>query len=225
MIQFPTLLQAIDYTKSCPLCKGAIHFENDVQVERLKRTGLNKYITTAMDWQQDPRDWTSRTNITFTDDGTSYSDSITICLETQEVKRNLTYHKDERIGYGNIVLTGYSGSSANPAFKGDKHLGLGMVCRTCNNYDFMIQIVVALEHTRISKVLLNSESMSFIEKDGLAEIRNIYTMDKTIYNFFSSAPITGEPVFFKSQNLPLIPLDRENPLNTLHRIKNLLIFT
>ena len=230
MIQFPSLLQAIDYAKRCPLCKKSIHFESDIQVNRQKGlnqyTGLNKYINTAIDWEQDPRNWTTKTTLTFTDvGGTSYTDIISICLETHEVKRKLSYHQD--LGYGtNGLLTSYSVCSPSPTVKGDKYLGLGMVCTSCNNYNFMIQIVIALEFMAVSKVLLNSESMSFFEKGGMSEIRNIYTLDKTEYNFFSGEPIKGDPYdFVRSQTLPLIPLDKENPLHTLQRVKNLLIFT
>jgi len=101
-----------------------------------------------------------------------------------------------------------------------------MVCTSCNNYSLMIQMVIALEYMMIAKIVLNSESMSFMEKGGLSEIRNIYTLNKTEYNFFGGEPIEGEPHdFVRSQTLPLISLDRDNPLHTLQRIKNLLIFT
>lgn len=224
MIDFYTLAAAAHYIPTCLLCKNGMSFR-DIDAE----VSYNYDFTSGDHY---------KTSLTFTDSNLAYTDKITICMETEGVSRQTTQndYKAFSVGYTGVssslyssakVFSGSSLCSSAPE-RGDKYLGLGLECRKCHDYTYMIRIVVDLANLRMKRITLNSESVSIRSDEGLFLIRNAYTIEKTEYMFSQHPAPAGSSHTFtidKQQVLPLIPLDRDDPKKTLKRIRNLLIFT
>jgi hypothetical protein len=212
MIDFYTLAAAANYIPDCLLCKSSMSYRDidaEVQYEydRAGRRG-------------------QRTHLTFTDSNLSYTDKISICLETEVVERETIQNDHKSLNSGFVTVS--SSLHSTPPERGDKYLGLGLECKECHDYNYMIQIVVDLGDLRIKRLTLNSESVAIRSDEGLFEIRNAYTTRETHYYFSRHPAPPGSPNTFtidKQQKLPLIPLDRKDPSKTLKRIRNLLVFT
>lgn len=115
--------------------------------------------------------------------------------------------------------------SSHPQTSGFKYLALRGSCTDCYKYDWVVQLVVGLEPLKLMEVVFNSETVIFQAEAGERwELKNIYTTRKTIYTHFAP-PRLGTIVHEAKQDLPLLPLNREDPAKTLKRVKNLLIFT
>lgn len=212
MIDFYTLAAAAHYIPTCLLCKNGMSFR-DIDAE----VSYN-YDFTSGDH--------CKTSLTFTDSNLAYTDKITICMETEEVSRRTTQndYKAFSVGYTGVSSSLYASAPES----GYKYLGLGLECRKCHDYTYMIRIVVDLANLRMKRITLNSESVSIRSDEGLFLIRNAYTIEKTEYMFSQHPAPAGSSHTFtidKQQVLPLIPLDRDDPKKTLKRIRNLLIFT
>jgi hypothetical protein len=213
MIQFPTLLQAVEYIRGCPLCQERLVFKKDVDVYH------HRYPVT--------HSWEIETTLIFTDSNLSYSDKIKICLQTDKVERETETYKETVSSSITSSIPGGYYSSTYPPSMGFKYLSLGMECPHCRNYNFMIQIVVDLEPRQIARILLNSESLTFKEKDATYEIRNVYTTSQTEYKRYSRTTNAdfATSAIFGQQTLPLISLDRNNPHHFLQRVRKLLLWT
>jgi hypothetical protein len=201
MIQFNSLKEATQYIPNCLLCRGHIDF-SEVDVLRMwnERCGFQ---TTLI----------FKSNDLYR----SHENTISIDLETEEVSRETKY-----IDNYSSSLPYFSSGKAHVPDTGDMYLGLQMRCKYCLNYNYVIQIIVNLDTLRIKNRILNSECVLIKEFDKTYSVKNIYTTNKTEYKLY------GRPASFeadKTQELPLIPLDREHPQKTLKRIQNLLIFT
>jgi hypothetical protein len=212
MIKFDSLVEAVEYIKKCPLCQERLMFKKDIDI-----------------YYHKSRDWELETTLIFTESNMSYSDKLKICLQTGKVERETQVYEEIGAGItGTITQPIWGGSyGMNPSANGHKYLGLGMECPNCRNYNFMIQIVVDLEPCVIANIVLNSESLTFKDKDKTYEIRNIYTTNQTEYMYYNSDAVSEEGTIHLGgrENLPLIPLDRSNPNYFFRRVKNLLLWT
>lgn len=210
MIEFNNLMEATKYVSTCPLCKKFLHIKDMDINPTLKFSGCSG------------KDY-GRTLITFDQSSLLYIDKITICLQTDEVTRELTENIRELSTQVGSYLTFVNGV---PQTTGDMYFGLGLECCGCQDYYYMLQLVVSLSPSiRLSKICLNSESVIIRNNESRYEIRNSYTTGNTEYLFSSDQPNEDTITISKRQLLPLIPLDRQCPIKTLQRIKNLLIFT
>lgn len=99
---------------------------------------------------------------------------------------------------------------------------LNVKCDKCEMYDFTIQVWMDLDKQQITNIVLNSEKISWEDKNNiLHEITSVYTTYHTKYSYFVAD-------FSKDDGhitIPLIPLDLENPGNTVDRIRKLLVFS
>jgi hypothetical protein len=87
----------------------------------------------------------------------------------------------------------------------------------------LIQVHISLEHGRLIALVLNSEAVSIEEGAKLYEVKNIYTTEKTEMSTFHTR-LSQQRGALDKVELPLVPLDLQNPLKTVERIKNLLVF-
>lgn len=104
---------------------------------------------------------------------------------------------------------------------GTNYHGINIECVNvdCSLFDFTIQLQTNLDKNKINHIILNSERISYEDKQGmLHEIKNIYTSNTTEYTFYTKSES-------KNKKLPLVPLDFNNPENTIQRIKKLIIFS
>ena len=96
-------------------------------------------------------------------------------------------------------------------------------CNDCSKYGYTIQVHADMANMKVIGIYLNSETFSIEKGDTLYEIRNVYPMKKTEYSIFRKSTDASDNLD-KQAELPLIPLDLENPEKTLDRIKGLIVF-
>ena len=95
---------------------------------------------------------------------------------------------------------------------------LGFECEYCFLFGYTIQIQVDLSKNKLIGVFLNSEKVSYEDSDNvLHEIKNIYTKNITEYTYYLESDT-------KQEKFPLVPLNVQNPEETINRIKNLMTF-
>jgi hypothetical protein len=83
-------------------------------------------------------------------------------------------------------------------------------------------IIDVEKYNRITDIMLNSEYITLIDHDNFSQIVNVYTTEETKYrNAYKSKYFDADDFIV----LPLIPLNLENPHETLSKIKKLLPFT
>jgi len=105
--------------------------------------------------------------------------------------------------------------------------GLTLHCEDCCQFAYNIQIHMDLGQKKLIEIFLNSESISVEDGRDLHEIKNIYAMKKTEYNYFPNelAEPQQESKYKGRIIFPLIPLNLINPMETVNRIRNLIIYT
>lgn len=118
----------------------------------------------------------------------------------------------------------YTGQSPLPRgnynlYHGDFNHALHVDCKHCCQYAFTLQLHMNLDDKRLIGIFLNSESVSIEDGSMVHEIKNVYATNVTEYACF---PKDGSS---RRSSLPLIPLDLENPKETVSRIRKLLIFS
>lgn len=97
-----------------------------------------------------------------------------------------------------------------------------MACNDCHMYSFIIQIWIDISNKFITKIVLNSERVSWEDESNvLHEIVSIYSTDKTKYSYFGSDAALDDGQIV----LPFIPIDVSNPKEAVDRIKKLIVFS
>lgn len=92
-------------------------------------------------------------------------------------------------------------------------------CNECEQFLYRVQIQINLTNLKITNIFLESEFVSIVEDSTVYEIENIYEKQETHYSAIYS---DSNDKFF---SIPLIPLNLDNPHETLNRIKKLLVFS
>lgn len=93
-------------------------------------------------------------------------------------------------------------------------------CGTCRNFGYTIQIIMNMSSGNVISISLNSEYISYIGSDQQYHtVRNSFTFGKTEY-VYSLADGSRKTI-----TVPLIPIDLENPAETVGRVKKLGIFS
>ncbi len=228
MINFYNLPQALNYRYQCPLCQSSMKVEPGCIEWETKSYDPyvrgNDFYHPGMNGQN-----YSRTLIKFGDSGYS----INIDYETGEVtsvKQTMT----DVYGFLTSIPYAYSYTELNSF----SIFPISMICSNCHAYKYIVQVHVSLSDMRVVNIVLNSESLTFKDKKGLHLIRNIYTVGKTEYNFHDTGdkdinPKDIEDTIYmgvltqsaKIIDLPLIPMNMEEPIKTLERVKTLVLFS
>jgi hypothetical protein len=103
--------------------------------------------------------------------------------------------------------------------------GLTFHCDACCQFAYNIQIHIDTELLKLIGIYLNSESLSIEDGADLHEIKNIYSFNRTEYSYFRGILAADADVPDQNSiNLPLVPLNLNNPIETVNRIRNLIIF-
>lgn len=198
MKQFKNLFEVLNYHSKCPFCSGKMSAGWDMAYDENSVKAYLKFGLT-----------------TLTVD--CYNNNIIECRQTSN--NNTIY------GIGGIgPAVQYVGSSLSDlSSHGIDIRRLNISCDGCSKYSYLIQIHISLEHGRVVALVLNSESASIEEGAKLYEIKNIYVTEKTEMSIFHTHTSQQRGALDKIE-LPLVPLDLQNPLKTVERIKNLLVF-
>jgi hypothetical protein len=104
-------------------------------------------------------------------------------------------------------------------YNGLSYHRLGLECNCCM-YDYTLQLQVDMSKQILHNILLNSERISYEDSSGiLHEIKNTYVTNVTEYAYHDLHSIS------KTEKLPIIPLNLNNPQETVDKIQKLLIFS
>jgi len=118
----------------------------------------------------------------------------------------------------------YAGSSLSDfSSSGVDIRRLNVSCDSCHKYGYLIQVHISLEQSKIIALVLNSESVSIEDGAKLYEIKNVFTTEKTEMSTFHTH-LSHQRGALDKVELPLVPLDLQNPLKTVERIKGLIVF-
>jgi hypothetical protein len=189
MKQFDKLIDALQYQKHCPACRGELV---------ISESNLASSYDT-----NDPNHQKIVFEISIQNDELVYIDPLTNDVELVVWDAgNKIIHKDKN----NLGTFGHS---------------LKLECIKCCMYYYVIQVWVNLNIPQLVSVILNSESISWEDPDRtLHEIVCSYVTNKTTYTYFSVLEQESGTI-----NLPIVPLDIDNPENTVNRIQSLLVFS
>lgn len=196
MKQFKNLLEVLQYHSKCPFCSGKMSAGWDMAYDENSVKAYLKFGLT-----------------TLTVD--CYNNNIIECRQTS------SYNHLPAIGG---MVSQYMGSSLSDlSAKGIDIRRLNISCESCSKYSYLIQVHISIEHGRLIALVLNSESASIEEGAKLYEVKNIYTTEKTEMSTFHTH-LSQQRGALDKVELPLVPLDLQNPLKTVERIKNLIVF-
>ncbi len=103
-------------------------------------------------------------------------------------------------------------------YNGINYERLILECYDCCQYSYTLQLKIDTSQLKVVNVVLNSEFFSVEENNILYEIKNNYSKSNTSFSYYVEDEC-------KSYSLPLVTLDVDNPLQSLNKIKKLIIFS
>jgi len=196
MKQFQNLFEVLEYQPTCPLCKSRV-----MPVAANLNYDENRVIATL-----------TIGNITLVVD--CHTNKVLQYSESSNLHQ--IYTIGSQIAYqvptGNYNL-----------LKGNNMFRLNMICDKCSKYGYLTQIHVDGGEYQVTGLFLNSESLSVEDGTKLYEIKNVYAVDKTELSIFHQHLSSQRGALDKIE-FPLVPLDLQNPMKTIERIKNLIAF-
>lgn len=202
---FPNLLSAIHYQQYCPQCKKRIQLDEREFCERMEYPIGHPYQKLA----------------------------LPISSSTEDIL--YIYPADDRVElklktFPPVVVTGPGLTPVlhyhTPTVTGTLYQGLHFACRDCLGYRYTVGLKIDVGQSKIEEINLSSEAV-YLEHGGKAyDIRSSYATKKTEYTVINTD--TTRKLYSDSAkrlDLPLIPLNIQNPRETLERIQKLLVFS
>jgi len=197
MKQFQNLIEAIKYHSTCPFCSGKMSTDMDLTYDE---NSLKAYLKFGV----------SKVIVDcVTNDIIQYSEQSSI---------DTTYS----IGCGRPAVQTW-GASQGLSTNGVDYRRVSISCEDCYKYGYLVQVLISLSDAKIVGLFLNSETVSVEDMARLYEIKNIYATEKTEMSIFHQLTSKQKGPLDKV-DLPLIPLDLQNPMKTVERIKKLIVF-
>jgi hypothetical protein len=208
--QFTNIKEAITYHKKCYVCDSELqptfhdnkieYFYTDDQMHECMEINLSNNIDSDTD------------------------DILSIDMENNSVKLNIKKRYDI-LYYNDPSYRLYSRKYSATAYSygGILYESILVNCIKCRNFSYVVRMIIDVEkYNRITDIMLNSEYITLIDHDNFSQIVNVYTTEETKYrNAYKSKYFDADDFIV----LPLIPLNLENPHETLSKIKKLLPFT
>ncbi|HEY5267592.1 MAG TPA: hypothetical protein VII94_00455 [Candidatus Saccharimonadales bacterium] len=230
MINFINLSHAINYRSECPFCHNPMKIEPGCIEWEIKKSPSSHYTVGTDSFYYNSYSVKERTFIKF-----SYGESsIIVDYETGEVLSVRETHSMTDI-YNSNYYGSYTGKSYGygQGLSDYNLFAINIHCSNCQAYRYVVQVHISLIEKQIVNIYLNSESLSFKDEKGTYFIRNVYSSEKTEYSFNSNEHSdTGLKEIeaylgyhSKILELPLIPINFEEPNKTLGRVKNLVLFS
>jgi hypothetical protein len=226
MKDFVSISEAIEYHKECYICKSILRV--DFHGEPLKiKTDLEDYRQNSKLTQ------TIELNLTDMVDS-DVDDLLTINIWTNKVTIRTTqrvHYLDPVYGNSNyagqtptkLFVKGLQKVPSRHGYNGKLFESLTIGCQNCHQFSYVVQVVIDGTAMRVEHLFLNSEFISWSEKEITHEIKNIYPTGKTEYS--RSASIGKSHLIDCNISIPLIPLNLTNPVETMDRIKKLNLFS
>lgn len=197
MKHFKNLHEAIQYHERCPFCAGKMVTDMDVTYDDNSHKAYLKFGASKVIVD------------CVTNDIIQYSEQSSV---------NTTYS----IGCGKPAIQSW-GASQGLSTTGIDYRRVSISCDDCYKYGYLIQVIISLKDAKILGLFLNSESVSIEDGARLYEIKNIYATEKTEMSTFHQH-LSKQRGALDKVEFPLVPLDLQDPMKTVERIKNLLAF-
>lgn len=201
MKRFYSFIAGLTHYTKCPLCSKGMEINDRDLVERIEYPTGHSYQRFSFQL--------SRNN----------DDILVINPETEEVEIRYSKRSNFQTTYGGSISS-YAGQTYTPTtYSGMFMHGLTINCSSCCQFSYTLQLHIDLNEGKLIGTYLNSETVSVEEGSNVHEIKNVYSMDKTEYTCFTA---NGSE---KTSSIPLIPLNIDDPKETVTRIRKLLIFS
>lgn len=197
MKQFKNLIEAINYHNTCPFCSGKMSTDMDLTYDENSLKAYLKFGNSKV-----------------------IVDCVTnaIIQYSELSSTNTTYS----IGCGKPAVQQW-GAAQGLSTNGIDYRRVSISCEDCYKYGYLVQVLISLSEAKIVGLFLNSETVSVEDMARLYEIKNIYATEKTEMATFHQHTSRQKGPLDKVE-FPLVPLDLQNPMKTVERIKKLIVF-
>lgn len=146
------------------------------------------------------------------------STEATLNIETDQVTFEYTVSEEFHLSSRNYSSTKRTLPLIYPA-SGKLIIGFNLECYLCHQYYYNTAFHIDTGEKRFHFATLNSEWIEIEDGPDVLGIHNIYATGITKYShYFADGSV-------KECEIPVIPLNVENPKETLARLKKLIIFT
>lgn len=207
MLSFASLIEALNYRDFCPVC--------DYKLEINDRD-----LATDIGYQYRRE---GRKTISFFV-GSNELEVMTIDLHTEEVEITINGRSDwdpsyvvGTQAYSNTILPKTKRSASQ--YQGGKFLhSLTIDCKRCSQYGYVLQVHVDMGNEKLCGLFLNSEWIAIDENGAKHELKNNYATNKTFYNCY----LTDRDYH---TDIPLVSINVFDPMETVHRVRKLIIFS
>lgn len=154
--------------------------------------------------------------------------TLAVASHSNEVLWYREHREDHKVyGIGSQSPLIYAGTSRrlhSLSQSGTDLFPVTISCNNCHNYQYIVQVHVSLSERRLTGLVLNSETIVIQDMAKQYRIRNLYTTEKTELEFrHTHLSHFHEPE--DEMEIPLIPLNIEDPMRTVERIKKLIVFS
>ncbi len=197
MKQFKNLPEVLAYQSTCPFC--------------------SKRMMPGLDMTYDEN--SVKAYLKFGDSQVTVdcnNNNILECREVSGINTLYTFQKTPTFQYIGSTMMGLSKSGVDMR-------RLLVSCEECSKYSYLVQVHLSLEQRKIVGLYLNSETASIEDGARLYEIKNIYATEKTEMSTFHTH-LSNQHGALDKVEFPLVPLDLQNPMKTVERIKKLIVF-
>ena len=246
MKDFVNISEAIEYHKTCYICKGHLTANfHDEPLQIKSRWDEGRFYDHNTGGYNRAFEQTIELNLTDMVDS-DVDDLLTINIWTNKISIRTTrrvHYLDPASEY--IVGGVYTGQTptrtfvkglqkipSNYGYEGRLYESLKIGCQKCHQFSYVVQMIIDGTAMRIEHLFLNSEFISWPDKERYIthQINNVYATGKTLYGRFSSFERTNLNVrktfpIDCQINIPLIPLNLNDPTETMERIKKLNLFS
>lgn len=197
MKQFKNLLEAVGHNHYCPFCEDKMSTDIDSVYDENVHKAYFKFGSSKV---------------------------IVDCVTNDIIQYSEGSSVETTYGIGcDVPIVQKTLSLPGLITNGINYRKINITCGDCCKYGYLVQVLISLEHRKIVGYFLNSETISVEEGAKLYEIKNIYATGKTEMSTFHQH-LSKQRGTLDKVDLPLVPLDFKNPMKTIERIKNLLVF-
>lgn len=210
MKEFHNLAEATTYHRRCYCCKSYLNHNLVIGLDPAKcvyKWNLSEHIDSETD------DWIVVN---------AYTNHIDSLCQSRRVNNEIIYD-----GLDANMVNRFQRYSKNlhRNFTGIIYESIHVECLRCYQFSYTIQVVIDMTLMTLKGIYLNNEFISYEDdQNKLHEINNVYASDKTEYTWH----VTPTRVYDASKkhiSIPIIPLNLEDPAESVARIKKLVIFS
>lgn len=127
------------------------------------------------------------------------------------------------VGHSSLMYASPSRHLLSLSKNGTDMFPVTVSCNNCHRYNYVLQVHVNLSQGCLLGLVLNSETMAVEDMAKLYTIKNIYTTGKTEMEV-RHTHLSQHHASQSKIEYPLIPLNVEEPMKTVERLKKLTVF-